>query len=65
MSWLRDLISAVARRRQPGEEEGSEHYRFWHLNYGEAAYYDQTVFKRHRSAPEDSPTVAHRKQRMP
>jgi hypothetical protein len=28
-----------------------EMYRFWHLDYGEVAYYDQLVFKRHRPIP--------------
>ena len=28
-----------------------ETYRFWHLDYGEVAYYDQLVFKRHAQIP--------------
>ena len=29
-------------------------YRFWHLDYGEVAYYDQLVFKRHRPIPPEA-----------
>ena len=28
-----------------------ETYRFWHLDYGEVAYYDQLGFKRHQPIP--------------
>jgi hypothetical protein len=49
---LRQLYSRFQERR--GERtEGIEldTYRFWHLDYGEVAYYDQLVFKRHRPIP--------------
>ena len=29
-------------------------YRFWHLDYGEVAYYDQLVFKRHQPIPPEA-----------
>jgi hypothetical protein len=31
-----------------------ETYRFWHLPYGEAAYYNQLVFKRHEPIPPEN-----------
>ena len=39
------------RRSEPTEAIELETYRFWHLDYGEVAYYDQLVFKRHRPIP--------------
>ena len=54
MSRLGDLVAAAARvvtvapRRQSSETDDQQFYRFWHLEYGETAYYDQLVFRRHR-----------------
>ena len=31
-----------------------ETYRFWHLPYGELAYYNQLVFKRHQTIPPEN-----------
>ena len=38
-------------RREDTEPAELEPYRFWHLDYGEVAYYDQLVFKRHAPIP--------------
>ena len=38
-------------RREDTEQAEFEQYRFWHLDYGEVAYYDQLVFKRHAPIP--------------
>ena len=46
------LLRRVRERRTVGAEPTElEMYRFWHLDYGEVAYYDQLVFKRHRPIP--------------
>ena len=49
------LLGKARGRRAVGAEatEQLETYRFWHLDYGEVAYYDQLVFKRHRPIPPD------------
>jgi hypothetical protein len=31
-----------------------ETYRFWHLPYGEVAYYNQLVFERHQTIPPEN-----------
>ena len=36
------------------EKTELETYSFWHLDYGEVAYYDQPVFKRHEPIPPKS-----------
>jgi len=49
------LLRKVRDRRTVGAEATElETYRFWHLDYGEVAYYDQLVFKRHRPIPPES-----------
>jgi len=40
----------------PAEAIELETYRFWHLDYGDVAYYDQLVFKRHRPRPAETDT---------
>ena len=37
--------------REDAEPADLEQYRFWHLDYGEVAYDDQPVFKRHAPIP--------------
>ena len=45
------LEKARDRRTEDTEATELEMYRFWHLDYGEVAYYDQLVFKRHQRIP--------------
>ena len=45
------LERARDRRTEDTEATELEMYRFWHLDYGEVAYYDQLVFKRHQPIP--------------
>ena len=42
------------RRTEDTEATDLEMYRFWHLDYGEVAYYDQLVFKRHQPIPPEA-----------
>jgi hypothetical protein len=49
------LRADIHRLRVRGDHETEEieleRYRFWHLDYGTTAYYDQMVFKRHKPIP--------------
>ena len=49
---FRDLYRRLQERRSVRTETIElKTYRFWHLDYGEVAYYDQLVFKRHEPIP--------------
>ena len=48
------LERARDRRTEDAEATKLEMYRFWHLDYGEVAYYDQLVFKRHQPIPPEA-----------
>ena len=41
-----------------------ETYRFWHLPYGEVAYYNQLVFKRHQTVPPEDVSSGSARQRV-
>jgi hypothetical protein len=45
----------LRRERREPTDAVAESYRFWHLDYGSTAYYDQLVFKRHDVIPPRHP----------
>ena len=62
---VRGVLEGLRNRRDlsTGTTE-LETYRFWHLPYGEVAYYNQLVFKRHQTIPPENVSSGSARQRV-
>ena len=60
-----EVLEGLTNRRNPSAGTTElETYRFWHLPYGEVAYYNQLVFKRHQTIPPENVSSGSAGQRV-